>query len=91
MTLPDTEPVRWELLRFAVGGTYDLESQSPGDVLGTLIIQPVPTRLRIRSDLQQTVDGRGIDVASTDVSVTTDPPPAVCMRGRAPRVRLTSV
>lgn len=73
VTLPDTEPVRWELLRFAVGGTYDLESQSPGDVLGTLIIQPVPTRLRIRSDLQQTVDGRGIDVASTDVSVKTDP------------------
>src|SRR5262249_3486230 len=69
----DTEPVRWELLRFAVGSTYDLKSQSPGDVLGTLIFQPVPNRLRIRGDLQQTVDGRGVDVATSDVSVRLDP------------------
>jgi LPS-assembly protein len=70
---PDTEPVRWELLRFAVGSLYDVERERPGSVFGTLIVRPSVDRLRIRGDLQHSTNGQGVEIASSDVSVKLDP------------------
>ena len=70
---PDTEPVRWELLRFQVGSSYDMLNQSPGSVFGTLIVQPSVDRVRLRGDLQHSVMGKGVELASTDISVKLDP------------------
>jgi len=71
--LPDTEPVRWELLRFVMGSTYDMKSDSPGSVFSTLIVRPTADRLRIRGDLQHSVQGQGVELATADVSVKLDP------------------
>jgi LPS-assembly protein len=70
---PDTEPVRWELLRFAVGSLYDLKNEKQGNVLATLIVRPSLDRLRLRADLSHTVDGHGIEVLTTDASLKLDP------------------
>ena len=70
---PDTEPVRWELLRVALGSLYDLHNEKQGNVLATLIVRPSVDRLRLRADLSHTVDGRGIEVLTTDASVKLDP------------------
>ena len=72
-TVPDTEPVRWELLRFAVGSLYDMYQDKQGNVFATLIVRPTPDRLRFRADLSQTVNGRGIEVLTTDASLKLDP------------------
>jgi len=72
---PDTEPVRWELLRFAVGSSYDLKNDKPGSVFGTIIAQPNADRVRLRGDISHTLNGQGIEVASIDTSVKLDPVP----------------
>ena len=71
--LADTEAVRWELLRFVMGSSYDVRDQSPGNVFGTLILQPSIDRLRIRGDISHSVQGKGVELASTDVSVKLAP------------------
>ena len=65
--------MRWELLRFQVGSSYDMINESPGSVFGTLIVQPSIDRLRLRGDLQHSVKGKGVELASTDISVKLDP------------------
>jgi LPS-assembly protein len=70
---PDTEPVRWELLRFAAGGLYDVRAQEFGSAFGTLIVQPSVNRLRLRGDLLHSVQGKGVELASSDISVKLDP------------------
>jgi LPS-assembly protein len=70
---PDTEPVRWELLRFLAGGLYDIRNQEAGSVFGTLIVQPAVDRLRLRGDLQHSVQGKGVELATSDISVKLDP------------------
>ncbi len=76
VTLPDTETVRWELLRFAVGHIYDLRAQQPGSIFGTLIVEPLPAqRLRFRGDISHSVRGQGIDAATADLSLRFDPVP----------------
>ena len=72
---PDTEPVRWELFRFAVGSTYDLVNDRPGNLIGTMIVQPAVNRLRLRADLSHNLQGKGIDSLTTDASVRLDPVP----------------
>lgn len=71
--LADSEPVRWELLRFVMGSTYDMRNESPGPVFGTLILQPAVDRLRIRADVAHTVNGQGVEIATTDVSLKLEP------------------
>ena len=72
---PDTEPVRWELFRFAVGSSYDLKNDRPGSLFGTLIAQPNPDRVRLRGDISHTLNGQGVEVATIDTSVKLDPVP----------------
>jgi LPS-assembly protein len=73
--VPDSEPVRWELFRFAVGSTYDLINDRPGSLLGTLIVQPAASRLRLRADLSHDLRGHGIDILTTDATLRLDPVP----------------
>jgi LPS-assembly protein len=68
----DGEPQRWELLRLVIGHSYDLRSETAGDITGTLIVQPVE-RLRLRADIAQSVHGQGVQVATSDVVVRVDP------------------
>ena len=64
----DGEPRRWELLRLALGSSWDLRESSAGDVTGTLIVQPVE-RIKMRGDIAQSVHGEGIQSATSDLSV----------------------
>ena len=70
---PDTEPVRWELFRFAAGSLYDIRNQQQGNVFATVIVRPSIDRLRVRADLSHTTDGHGIEVLTTDASLKLDP------------------
>ena len=72
VTLADTEPVRWELLRFVVGNSYDLRNETIGDLTGSLIVQPTQ-RVRFRGDIDHSLHGQGVQVATSDVSVRLDP------------------
>jgi LPS-assembly protein len=74
VTEPDTEPIRWELLRFVVGNSYDVQNETVGDVTGTLILAPVP-RLQVRGDIDHDLHGHGIQVLTGDVSLKLDPVP----------------
>jgi len=64
----NAQAVRWELLRFVVGHAWDLRRDTPGDVNGTLILEPTD-RLRLRADVAHGVKGEGVQSATTDVSV----------------------
>jgi len=66
------EPVRWEAARLSLAATYDFEKNQSGDVLSTVILQPVD-RVRLRSDLAYSTHGQGIQNATNDVSVRFDP------------------
>jgi LPS-assembly protein len=67
-TLPDTETVRWELLRLELAHSYELRTSTVGNVRGSLIVQPTP-KLRFRSDTSYDVQRGGIELATTDASV----------------------
>jgi LPS-assembly protein len=69
VTLADGEPRRWEMLRLALGWSYDLRESSTGDVTGTLIVQPTE-RIKLRGDIAHGVHGEGIQSATSDVSVS---------------------
>jgi LPS-assembly protein len=69
VTLADTEPVRWELLRFVVGHSYDTRRQAQGDLFSTLILAPT-NRLRFRGDAAYNVPDGSVSVATADVAVT---------------------
>jgi LPS-assembly protein len=74
VTLGDSDAIRWELLRFVVGNSYDLKSERIGDLTGTLIAQPTP-RVRMRADAAQSLHGAGLQIASSDLSVSLLPIP----------------
>jgi len=66
------EPVRWEALRFTVAHSYDIETNTSGSVLSTLIVQP-SDRVRFRSDVAYSTHGAGVTNASNDLSFRFDP------------------
>ncbi len=70
--LADGEPLRWEALRVALGHGYDLRNDSAGDITGTVIVQPVP-RISLRTDVAHSVHGQGVQSATSDLIVRTDP------------------
>lgn len=72
ITLPETDPVRWEMLRLTLGHSYELDDGRAGVVRGDLIVQPTE-RLRFRSDSLYSVDRGGFELVTTDVSVVTRP------------------
>lgn len=67
------EAVRWELVRFALGQTYDLppnkESERFGDLVGDLIVQPNRV-FRFRGDARYDVHGRGVQAVNSDIAAT---------------------
>jgi lipopolysaccharide assembly outer membrane protein LptD (OstA) len=68
------EPVRWEMIRFALGQSFDVRSPDKGadrlsDVVGDLIVQPT-SHLRFRGDARYDVHGRGFVNVNSDVSAT---------------------
>jgi LPS transport system D len=71
VTLADGEPRRWEALRVAVGSSYDIRDSSAGDVVGTVIVQPVE-RVRVRGDIAHSVHGQGVQSATSDLAVRLD-------------------
>jgi LPS-assembly protein len=70
----DTEAVRWEALRLTVGHIYDLKHNEPGNLFGTLIVQPTE-RVGFRGDILHGVRGEGIELLTADVRVRLDPLP----------------
>lgn len=69
VALADTEPVRWELLRFVVGHSYDTRREAQGDLFSTLILAPT-NRLRFRGDAAYNVPAGSLSIATADVAVT---------------------
>jgi LPS-assembly protein len=72
LAVGEGESRRWEALRVALGHSYDLRSESAGDVTGTVIVEPVD-RIRLRGDVAHSVHGQGVQSATSDVSVRVDP------------------
>ena len=72
ISLADGEPRRWEALRLAIGHSYDLRNNTAGDLTGTVILQPVE-RIKLRADVAQSVHGQGLQSATSDLIVRTDP------------------
>jgi LPS-assembly protein len=72
VALADGEPRRWEALRVALGHSYDLRDSRTGDITGTVIVQPVE-RISLRGDIAQSIHGDGVQVATSDLIVRTDP------------------
>jgi LPS-assembly protein len=70
--LADGEPRRWEALRVALGHSYDLRDSRAGNIVGTVIVQPVD-RLRLRGDIAHSVRGEGVQSATSDLTVRVDP------------------
>jgi LPS-assembly protein len=70
---PGQEAVRWELLRFSLGQTYDLppdeQSERFGDLKGDLVLHP-NQYFQFRGDARYDVYGRGLRSAHGDVSAT---------------------
>ena len=64
---PGTDPVRWEMVRLALGHSYDTRFERVGDVFGTLIVQPKPD-LRFRGDVNYSPRTGGIPNATADVA-----------------------
>jgi lipopolysaccharide assembly outer membrane protein LptD (OstA) len=69
---PNSEPVRWEAVRFAVGSSYDLRDEKVGDIFGTVILQPTD-RVRFRGDIAHSLHGQGIQIATSDLGIRVDP------------------
>lgn len=65
---PGTEPVRSELLRLVVGNYYDLKRERVGEVFASLIAEPSPV-VRLRSDLVHSVQGKGIEILTADLTL----------------------
>lgn len=67
------EAVRWELLRFSLGQTYDLPpfkgEERFGDLTGDLIVQP-NQYFRFRGDARYDVYGGGLQSVNSDISAT---------------------
>jgi LPS-assembly protein len=68
IALAEGEPQRWEALRLALGSSYDLRASSPGDLTGTLIVQPTP-RVKLRGDVAHSVHGQGVQGATSDLMI----------------------
>jgi LPS-assembly protein len=76
----DTEAVRWEMFRLTLGHIYDVKHNEPGNVFGTVIVQPTE-RVRFRTDISHTLNGQGFDVATADITARLDPVPVVVSVG----------
>lgn len=65
-----TEPVRWELIRLALGHSYDLlaPERPLGDVTGDLIVAPNRS-VSFRADASYGVYGDGLKSVNTDLAV----------------------
>ena len=65
---PGTEALRFEVLRFLVGHSIDLDDEGrSGDVIGDLIVQPMP-KVRFRGTVVSDTHGKGVQFATTDIS-----------------------
>jgi hypothetical protein len=65
---PNTEALRYEMLRFVMGHSIDLKGDHrTGDVFGDLIVQPNPA-LRFRSTVRHDPRGNRVSSANTDVA-----------------------
>jgi lipopolysaccharide assembly outer membrane protein LptD (OstA) len=70
---PDSEPVRWEAVRFLLGHAIDLRrDKTLGDVIGDLIVQ-APSIFRFRAEARYSVDLGRFETAITDLSATVGP------------------
>jgi LPS-assembly protein len=72
VTLPDTDPVRWEMLRLTLAHSYDVSRGDADAVRGDLIVQPTE-RVRFRSESLYSVARGGMELVTSDVSVSTRP------------------
>ncbi len=71
---PNAEPVRWEMVRLALGQTFDIaransQNQPFRDLKGDLIIQPAGI-FRFRADAAYNMYGLGLRSANTDLTAT---------------------
>ncbi len=71
---PNAEPVRWEMVRLALGQTFDIaransQNQPFRDLTGDLIIQPTGI-FRFRADAAYNMYGLGLRSANTDLTAT---------------------
>ena len=68
---PDSEPVRWEAVRFLLGHEIDLRSKNHtiGDVIGDLIVQ-APSIFRFRTEARYGMATGEITTAVTDFAAT---------------------
>ncbi len=70
----NAEPVRWEMVRLALGQTFDMaraisQNQPFRDLTGDLIIQPTAI-FRFRADAAYNMYGLGLRSANTDLTAT---------------------
>ena len=72
IALGESQPRRWEAVRVALGHSYNMRSQTAGDITGTVIVQPVE-RIRLRGNIAHSVHGQGVQSASSDLVVRVDP------------------
>jgi LPS-assembly protein len=68
---PAAVPVRWEALRLVLGHSYNLRSETAGDVTGTMILRPTQ-RWWLRGDVAHSLHGQGVQSATSDLVVRTD-------------------
>jgi LPS-assembly protein len=67
VTPVNAEAVRWEMLRFVVGHSYDVAHQKVGDAFSTLILAPSEV-LRFRGDVTYSILDDNIPSATGDVT-----------------------
>jgi hypothetical protein len=72
ITAPETDPVRWEMLRLTLAHSHDITDGGDGVVRADLIVQPTE-RLRFRTDSLYSVERGGMELVTSDVSVATAP------------------
>jgi LPS-assembly protein len=63
-----TEAARLEMVRFLVAHAYDVQNERPGFAAADLIVQPNGF-LRFRGDISSSVEGRGVQSATTDLAL----------------------
>jgi LPS-assembly protein len=70
VTLPGTEPVRFEMMRLVIGNSIDLRARRRqlGDVTGDLILQPTE-RMTFRSTVRYDVHGAGLQDFNTELAL----------------------
>jgi LPS-assembly protein len=72
ITAPETDPVRWEMLRLTLAHSHDITDGGDAVVRADLIVQPTE-RVRFRADSLYSVERGGMELVTSDVSVATAP------------------